>query len=131
MLGSLSYKYYSPNYNMMKRTLVLLFLGIKANCIVLNPFSTIVPLLHHMKAEKNLRYSDIFRGYRNIGWKWVKDIYPLFAFLFSNASTIYFIFSFRYFQFLLQKITYNFFSISFPVSSVTFYLGYCNFNCLC
>ena len=33
--------------------------------ILLNPFSTNVPLIHPLKISENFRFSDVFRGYRN------------------------------------------------------------------
>ena len=30
-----------------------------------NPFSTSVPLLYPLKTSENLRFSDVFRGYRS------------------------------------------------------------------
>ena len=32
---------------------------------MINPFSTNAPLLHLLKTSKNLRFSDVFRGYRS------------------------------------------------------------------
>ena len=32
---------------------------------LLNPFSTYVPLLYPLKASEDLRFSDVFRGYRS------------------------------------------------------------------
>ena len=31
----------------------------------INPFSTNVPLLYPLKTSENLRFSDVFRGYRS------------------------------------------------------------------
>ena len=33
--------------------------------IMVNPFSTNVPLLYPLKTSENFRFSDVFRGYRS------------------------------------------------------------------
>ena len=42
-------------------TSVMLF----AKFFHVNPFSTNVPLLYSLKTSENLRFSDVFRGYRS------------------------------------------------------------------
>ena len=36
-----------------------------ARSMSINPFSTNVPLLYPLKTSENLRFSDVFRGYRS------------------------------------------------------------------
>ena len=47
----------------------------------LNPFSTNVPFLYPLKISQNLRFSDVFRGYRSetLVEKWVKCFYTSFS----------------------------------------------------
>ena len=44
----------------------LMFTGVEEMVHWLNPYSPNVTFLYPLKTSKNFRFSDIFRGYRNV-----------------------------------------------------------------